>query len=180
MCRESPKVATSSGPFGTVFGVQFSAVFQSLLIGLVLQVALSSILLVGAGLLTHSLIDLERQDLGFNIENLLLIRTDARLAGYRQEGLLPLYRQLHDRLRRIERHRHAGARRREPQRSVGMAFDREVEISARRRADDRWRGASGASLHPATNAERRTAARNAVENRDCIVMLLLCTRNARR
>ncbi|PYL05735.1 MAG: hypothetical protein DME33_15735 [Verrucomicrobia bacterium] len=42
VCCESPKVATSSGPLGTVFGVQFSAVFQSLLIGLVLQVALSA------------------------------------------------------------------------------------------------------------------------------------------
>jgi len=37
---DSPKVATSSGPLGTVAGVQLSAVFQSLLIGLALQVAL--------------------------------------------------------------------------------------------------------------------------------------------
>ena len=37
---ETPKVATSFGPFGTVAGVQFAAVFQSLLIGLELQVAL--------------------------------------------------------------------------------------------------------------------------------------------
>src|SRR5690349_10486676 len=33
-------VATSSGPLGTVGGIQFSGVYQSLLIGLLLQVAL--------------------------------------------------------------------------------------------------------------------------------------------
>ena len=42
----------------------------------VLQVALSSVLLMGAGLLTHSLFNLESQDFGYKQENLLLIRTD--------------------------------------------------------------------------------------------------------
>src|SRR5262249_5013562 len=37
---ERSNIATSSGPFGMVLGVQFSAVFQSLLIGVMLQVAL--------------------------------------------------------------------------------------------------------------------------------------------
>ena len=37
---EPLKLAVSEGPFGTVFGVQFAAVFQSPLIGLALQVAL--------------------------------------------------------------------------------------------------------------------------------------------
>jgi len=64
----------------------------------ILQVALSSILLVGAGLLTHSLLNLENQDLGFHRDNLLLVRTDARLAGYQPAGLVPLYQQLQDRL----------------------------------------------------------------------------------
>jgi hypothetical protein len=35
-----PKVATSPVPFGTVFGIQFAAVFQSPLEGFVFQVAL--------------------------------------------------------------------------------------------------------------------------------------------
>src|SRR5262249_3322788 len=39
---EVPKVATSVKELGTVLGVQFSAVFQSLLIGFMLQVALSA------------------------------------------------------------------------------------------------------------------------------------------
>jgi predicted permease len=64
----------------------------------VLQVALSSVLLVGAALLTHSLLDLERQDLGFNSENVLLVSTGFRLAGVPPAELLPLYRQIQERL----------------------------------------------------------------------------------
>ena len=37
---EKANVAISAGPFGTVFGVQLVAVFQSSLVGLALQVAL--------------------------------------------------------------------------------------------------------------------------------------------
>jgi predicted permease len=64
----------------------------------VLQVSLSSVLLVGAGLLTHSLVALEHQDLGFNRDNVLLVRTDPRLAGYQPAELFALYRQMQDRL----------------------------------------------------------------------------------
>src|SRR5438552_510814 len=39
---ELAKVATSAGPFGTVSGVQFTAVFQSPFVGLRFQVALSA------------------------------------------------------------------------------------------------------------------------------------------
>ena len=39
---ETPNVATSFGPLGTVAGVQLAAVFQSLLIGFRFQVALSA------------------------------------------------------------------------------------------------------------------------------------------
>jgi len=63
-----------------------------------LQVALSLILLVGAGLLAHSLLALERQNIGFRRDHILVIRTDASLAGYQQSGLFPLYRQVGDRL----------------------------------------------------------------------------------
>ena len=37
---ETANVATSAGPFGTVAGVQLAAVFQSPVVGLVLQAAL--------------------------------------------------------------------------------------------------------------------------------------------
>ncbi|HEX4232091.1 MAG TPA: ABC transporter permease [Bryobacteraceae bacterium] len=63
-----------------------------------LQVALSLILLLGAGLLAHSFFALERQNIGFRRDNVLVIRTDASLAGYRQSELVPLYREIADRL----------------------------------------------------------------------------------
>ncbi|MGA8593972.1 MAG: ABC transporter permease [Bryobacteraceae bacterium] len=65
---------------------------------LIVQIALSSVLLVGAGLLTHSLVNLEYQDLGFNRENVLSVRTDPRLAGYQPAELPALYQKLHERL----------------------------------------------------------------------------------
>jgi len=65
---------------------------------LVLQVALSAVLLVGAGLLTHSLLNLENQNFGYIRDNLLLVKTDPMLAGYKPAELPALYNQLVDRL----------------------------------------------------------------------------------
>jgi predicted permease len=64
----------------------------------VLQVAVSLVLLVGAGLLARSLVKLQQEDLGFNRDNVLLASTDPRLAGYKAAELGALYRQLYDRL----------------------------------------------------------------------------------
>jgi len=64
----------------------------------VFQVTLSLILLVGAALLTHSLLELERQDLGFKGENILVVKTDPHLAGYKPTQLLALYREIQDQL----------------------------------------------------------------------------------
>jgi predicted permease len=64
----------------------------------VAQVAVSLILLVGAGLFARSLIKLQQEDLGFNRDNVLLAGVDMRLAGYKPEELSAVYRQLYDRL----------------------------------------------------------------------------------
>ena len=64
----------------------------------VAQVALSLVLLVGAGLFARSLIKLQQEDLGFNREDVLLASVDMRLAGYKVEDLSAVYRQLYDRL----------------------------------------------------------------------------------
>jgi predicted permease len=64
----------------------------------VVQVAVSLILLVGAGLFARSLMKLQQEDLGFNRENVLLVSVDSRLAGYKPEDLSAVYRQLYDRL----------------------------------------------------------------------------------
>lgn len=64
----------------------------------VTQVAVSLVLLVGAGLFARSLINLQQEDLGFNRDNVLLVGVDTRLAGYKPEDLSSVYRQLYDRL----------------------------------------------------------------------------------
>jgi predicted permease len=65
---------------------------------IVSQVALSLVLLIGAGLFARSLLKLEHEDLGFNRENVLLVDIDPRLAGYKPKELSALYKQLLDRL----------------------------------------------------------------------------------
>ena len=58
------------------------------------QVALSLLLLLGAGLFLRSLVRLTRQELGFQAERLLVVRVDPRIAGYPYEKLAPLYRRI--------------------------------------------------------------------------------------
>jgi predicted permease len=64
----------------------------------VFQVALSLLLLTGAGLLLQTLKRLHRQDLGFNPQDVLLVGIDPRLAGYTPERLPGLYRELQERV----------------------------------------------------------------------------------
>ncbi|HYK19122.1 MAG TPA: ABC transporter permease [Pyrinomonadaceae bacterium] len=64
----------------------------------VLQVGLSMVLLTGAGLFARSLVKLQREDLGFERDNLLLAGIDPRLAGYKPAELPALYHQVLDRL----------------------------------------------------------------------------------
>jgi len=66
-----------------------------------LQIALSLCLLIGAGLLTHSLVTLELQDVGFTRNHVLLIRSDADLAGYQPSQYATLYRDISDRINRL-------------------------------------------------------------------------------
>jgi predicted permease len=65
---------------------------------IVVQVALSLLLLVGAGLYIRTLYNLQRVDLGFNQENLLIFRLAPQKAGYKDERLLQFYQQLFARL----------------------------------------------------------------------------------
>jgi predicted permease len=76
-----------------------SAVPQKLLV--VLQAALSLILLVGAGLMAQSLRNLEKQQFGFDSQSRLIVRLNPALAGYTFERLPALYRQLQDRFSRM-------------------------------------------------------------------------------
>ena len=65
---------------------------------IVLQVALSLLLLVGAGLFIRTLRNLQQVNLGFNQENLLLFELTPRQNGYKDEGLVRFYEQLTARL----------------------------------------------------------------------------------
>ena len=65
---------------------------------LVVQVAVSALLLAGAGLFLRTLYNLQRVELGFNPEKLLVFRLQPEQAGYKDERLLRLYQQLFDRL----------------------------------------------------------------------------------
>jgi predicted permease len=68
---------------------------------IVLQAALSLVLLAGAGLLTESLRNLEHQRFGFETEGRLIVKIDPGLAGYTADRLDALYRTLRERLRQI-------------------------------------------------------------------------------
>ncbi|PYV23389.1 MAG: hypothetical protein DMG24_14085 [Acidobacteria bacterium] len=61
------------------------------------QVAVSLVLLIGAGLLVRALQALENQDWGFGREKVLIVSIDPKRAGYKPEQLPALYRQLLDR-----------------------------------------------------------------------------------
>jgi predicted permease len=64
----------------------------------VMQVALSLLVLIGAGLFIRTLYNLQRVDLGFNQEKLLLFSLNPRQGGYKDERLGQLYEQLSARL----------------------------------------------------------------------------------
>ncbi|HXD29511.1 MAG TPA: ABC transporter permease [Pyrinomonadaceae bacterium] len=68
---------------------------------IVAQVALSLLLLVGAGLFIRTLYNLQRVNLGFNQENLLLFTLQPEQSGYKDEQLLRFYQQLFARLDRL-------------------------------------------------------------------------------
>lgn len=62
------------------------------------QVALSLPLLIGAGLLVRTLNNLQRVDLGYAKENLLMLRVDVESAGYEEPRRQALFERLHARV----------------------------------------------------------------------------------
>jgi len=76
-----------------------SALPQKLLV--IAQAGLSLVLLVGAGLLTQSLRNMENQKFGFETEGRLIVHVRPASAGYTIDRLPALYRQLEDRLSQL-------------------------------------------------------------------------------
>jgi predicted permease len=64
------------------------------------QVALSLVLMVGAGLFLRSLLNLTNVDTGFNKENVLRLQTDASSIGYKNKDprLVAMYQQIEERI----------------------------------------------------------------------------------
>jgi predicted permease len=73
------------------------------------QIAVSLLLVIGAGLFVRTLTNLESIDVGFNRENLLLVTVNGRQGGYRGAALARFYQGLLDRFREIPGVRAAGA-----------------------------------------------------------------------
>jgi predicted permease len=69
---------------------------QKLLV--VLQAALSLMLLCAAGLLTQSLRNMHHRHFGFDTTNRYILHVDPKMAGYKIDQLDAFYRQLHDAL----------------------------------------------------------------------------------
>jgi predicted permease len=64
----------------------------------VCQIAVCLVLVVGASLLARSLQALERQDIGFHADDVLVSRIYPRMVGYEPERVGELYRRLQERL----------------------------------------------------------------------------------
>ena len=74
------------------------------------QIAMSLILVIGAGLFVKTIANLHSIDLGFNRENVLVFAINARQGGYKDDGLPRFYDEIAQRIRQLP-----GAR------SVGMS-----------------------------------------------------------
>jgi len=64
----------------------------------IVQAALSLVLLCAAGLLTRSLSNMQHRNFGFETPNRYILHIDPQMAGYSPETLEPLYRQMRDAL----------------------------------------------------------------------------------
>ncbi len=67
----------------------------------VMQVALTVVVMVGVGLVVHTLRNLRSLDSGFDTSNLLTFYVDATLTGYKDERMAGFYRDLRDRFATI-------------------------------------------------------------------------------
>jgi predicted permease len=75
---------------------QGSSITQKSLV--ILQAAISLVLLCAAGLLTQSLRNMQHQNFGFDTTNRYILHIDPQMAGYKPEQMDAFYRQLHDTL----------------------------------------------------------------------------------
>ena len=75
----------------------------------IVQAAVSVVLLSAAAMLGQSLRNLEHQNFGFDTSGRYLVSIDPRISNYKQEQLVPLFREIEDHLRGIPGVRMVGA-----------------------------------------------------------------------
>lgn len=96
--------ATASGP-GAVLksnsGITPRAGSRMLAPVVVLQVAVSLVLLIGAGLFVRTLQNLHQVPMGFRHEGVLLVNVDGQRAGYKGPAVAAFYRDLMERFSRL-------------------------------------------------------------------------------
>ncbi len=102
----------------------------------VLQVALSLWLLVGAGLLSRSLVNLQDQQFGFNPSHVLLVGINPRIAGYQSAELTSLYQRLLDRLNALPGIRSATIASYSPLSGIERSLDVTIQGQASRHGVD--------------------------------------------
>jgi predicted permease len=95
--RIEPNAALKSGKGGAQ-GLSQSPLGKVLVVG---QVALSLVLLVGAGLFVRTLINLQNVPTGFNQQNVLLFRVDTTATGYKVDQMIPLLREVEERVTQL-------------------------------------------------------------------------------
>lgn len=99
----------------------------------VVQTAVSVVLVAVAGLVTQSLANLERADLGFQPRGRLVASLNFKAAGYTSERVPSLYQQLQDRLERIPGVRSASLSLNAPQKYCCINLN--IEIAGR---NEKW------------------------------------------
>jgi len=75
----------------------------------IVQATVSVVLLSAAAMLGQSLHNMEHHDLGFDLDGRYLVSIDSRASGYRQELLVPRFREIEDQLQSIPGVRRVGA-----------------------------------------------------------------------
>jgi predicted permease len=95
--RVQPQTAMKANSRGVIEGSKFG-LGKALVM---LQVALSLVLVVGAGLMLSTFWRLTSMDTGFNRQNVLLVRVDIRNANYPVERRAAAWQQMLDRVRAI-------------------------------------------------------------------------------
>ena len=99
--RVEPTPALKEGGRSSNSGHSGRGWFNSANALVVAQVALTVVVLVGAGLMVHTLRNLQSIDPGFDSNNVLNFSVDATLAGYKGDRLGQLFRDLRDRFSAI-------------------------------------------------------------------------------